>query len=76
MPTTLDYDQVLKAVAEWPPEQRASLAHALIDTLKPANRSKPTLDQIVGIARGAGPAPTDEQVAQWLDEARTEKYGR
>jgi hypothetical protein len=77
MSTTLDYDQVLKVVAGWPPEQRASLAHALIDTLKPANDSrKPTLDQIVGIARGEGPAPTDEQVELWLDEHRMEKYGR
>jgi hypothetical protein len=76
MSSTLDYDKVLKAVADWPPEQRASLAHALIDTLRPARRAKPTLDELVGVARGTGPAPTDEDVEQWLDEDRMRKYGR
>jgi hypothetical protein len=76
MATTLEYDQVLRTITQWPPEQRASLAHAVLDSLRADGRRKPTLDQILGIARGEGPAPTDEQVEQWLDEHRMEKYGR
>ena len=71
----LDYEQIFQVVVQWPPQQRASLAHALIDTLQPANRAKPTLDQLVGVARGDGPPPTDEQVKQWIDEHRVTKYG-
>ena len=67
-----EYDQVFRTVVQWPPDQRASLARALIDTLRPPSREKPTLDQIVGIAHGNG----DEQVEQWLGEHRMQKYGR
>jgi hypothetical protein len=74
-----EYSKVLKAVSAWPAEERASLAHALIDTLKPqfsSHQQRPALEQLVGIARGPGPAPTDEQVKQWVDDARTQKYGK
>jgi hypothetical protein len=76
MSLDVDFVEVLKKVSQWPPEQRATLAHALIDSLKPLKREKPTIDQLVGIGRGAGPAPTDEQVKQWIDEHRTQKYGK
>ena len=74
-----DYIAILNTVSTWPPEERASLAHALIDSLKPAvagSRTKPTIDQLVGIARGSGPAPTDEQIEQFIGDARTQKYVR
>ncbi|HZL38535.1 MAG TPA: hypothetical protein VFC78_24710 [Tepidisphaeraceae bacterium] len=75
-----EYETVLKAVANWPPDQRVSLAHALIDSLGTraieSSRAKPALDQLVGIARGSGAVPTDGQVSQWIDEARMQKYER
>lgn len=73
-----DFQSVLKTVSSWPADQRASLAHALLQSLStsdPSSRKKPTLDEIVGIARGTGPAPTDAQVKQWLDEHRMRKHG-
>ena len=75
-----DYDLVLKTVSAWPVEQRASLLNALINSLGSAGQGqkgpKPTIDELVGVARGEGPPPTDEQVKQWIDEHRMQKYGR
>lgn len=74
----LDYDAVWRAVSGWPTERRVTLAHALIDSLRsPPDRPrpKPSLDELVGSARGEGPAPTDEMVEQWIDEHRMQKYG-
>ena len=34
-----------------------------------------TLDKAAGLLRLKGPAPTDEQVRQWLDEELLRKYG-
>ena len=51
----------------------------IVEGLKPKRVQgceKPTLDQFVGIARGSGPIPNDDQVGQWIDEARMQKYGR
>jgi hypothetical protein len=74
-----EFNEVLKAVSAWPAQQRASLAQVLIDSLINRSgepRSKPAIDELVGIARGADPAPDDLQVEQWIDEARTRKYGQ
>ena len=73
-----EFESVLKAVAGWSADRRATLAHVLIESLTreaAAARPKPTIDQIVGVARGAGPPPTDEQVKQWINEHRMRKYG-
>ena len=71
-----NFDSVLNEVTAWPPEHRATLAQVLIESLRrDVPRRKPTIDQIIGIARGDGPTPSDEQVKQWIDEHRTRKYG-
>ena len=75
-----DYDSVLATVSSWPADRRASLVNALIESLSnatvPQRSRKPTIDELVGVARGDGPPPTDEQVKQWIDEYRMHKYGR
>jgi hypothetical protein len=79
MSRSSEFVEVLKVVSAWPAQQRASLAQVLIDSLingSGERRSKPAIDELVGIARGAGPAPDDLQVEQWIDEARTRKYGQ
>jgi hypothetical protein len=75
-----EYSSVIKTVSTWPLEDRITLAQDLLGTLKSdvAQRrtSKNTADQALGIAKGSGPAPTDGEVKQWIDEHRMEKYGR
>jgi hypothetical protein len=34
------------------------------------------VEQLVGMAAGDRPPPNDEEVQQWIDEHRMEKYGR
>jgi hypothetical protein len=73
------YSEVLKIVAAWPPEQRESLLHALIARFPDRaeqQRPRPTVDELIGIAKGGNAAPTDSEVDQWIDEARTRKYER
>ena len=51
MSATLDYNSILQTVTKWPPEQRASLAHELLATLRPAPGERPTIDELTGVAR-------------------------
>jgi hypothetical protein len=79
MSRSAEFNEVLKVVSAWPAQQRASLAQVLIDGLinrSSEARSKLALDELVGIARGKNPVPDDLQIEQWIDEARTRKYGQ
>ena len=73
-----EIDSILKRVETWPPEDRRALAIELLQrsttgaTLPPRD----TLSQARAIAGSrTGPAPTDEEVKQWIDEHRMAKYG-
>jgi hypothetical protein len=72
-----EINQVLKQVQNWTPEDRYELADAILTQDGPPVKPDAPLsvDDLVGIARGSGPAPTDEQVEQWIDEERMRKYG-
>ena len=80
MSHTSDYRQVLELVSAWPAEDRIALARDVLGTLQgptaPATPRRPTFERALGIARGEGPPPTDEQVEQWIDEYRMNKYGQ
>jgi len=71
MSASLDYSSVLQAVKQWPPEQRASLAHLLLDGLPKQQTQRPAIDELIGAAKREGPALTNEELAKWLDEYRT-----
>ena len=78
----VSYDEVLNAVRQWPTTQRFHLVQEVLKTLEPATmrierpqRKEKTLDRALGLVNLNGPAPTDEEVKQWLDEHRMEKYG-
>ena len=78
-PSSADYSGVLRTVSGWPPEDRIALAQDIlrivqIDLSKPRPRRR-TLDRALGLARGAGPPPTDEDVERWIEDHRREKYG-
>jgi hypothetical protein len=79
MESNAEYDAVLQVVSQWPAEQRITLAHDVLETLRAHGRDeagvKSTLDRALGLGRGAGEPPSDEQVENWLEERRMEKHG-
>ncbi|HEY0009233.1 MAG TPA: hypothetical protein VGB55_10955 [Tepidisphaeraceae bacterium] len=70
--------QVFDTVRQWPRLRQIDLMRALLNSIaqETPRGPRPSADTLFGIARGEGPAPTDEQVKEWIDQARTEKYGR
>lgn len=77
---TQNYKRILQEIREWPTSNRISLVQDILRTIsddmevlpKPRN----TLSEALGLlASNDHPAPTDEQVGQWLDEHRMQKYG-
>jgi hypothetical protein len=76
---TTEYDRVLKIIQNWPAARRLTLVQAVLKTLTPADvTERPpqarTLEQARGLLATNSPAPTDEEIAQWLDERRNERY--
>jgi len=74
-----NYEGVLNIVRQWPLLQQMALVQDVLKTLKvrlePARRSGNTLSRALGLLATDQPAPTDEEIEQWLDERRTERYG-
>ena len=77
---TADYEQILNIVRSWPATQRFTLVQEILDTLAPVDSSehvsRQTLEQARGLLTAGRPAPSDEEIAQWLDERRAERYGQ
>jgi hypothetical protein len=75
----INYDTVLKIIRGWPVSQRVTLVQAVLSTLVPPPNAlaprAPTLTRARGLLATAQPAPSDEQISQWLEERRQERYG-
>jgi len=73
-----NYEGVLNIVRQWPPLQQMALVQdvlkALTVRLEPARLPGDTLSRALGLLEADQPAPSDEEVEQWLDEHRMEKY--
>jgi hypothetical protein len=73
------YETVLKTVRQWPPERRLALVQDVLSTLAPeVSSSQPkrkTLEEALGLLATDQPAPSDDEVQQWLNARRMEKYG-
>jgi hypothetical protein len=73
-----EYHQVLTTVYRWSPTERIALIQDLLNTLTPAEDSDApsikTLDLALGLLSDDRPAPSDEEIAAWLDERRLEKF--
>jgi hypothetical protein len=72
------YASILRTVRKWPARQRYRLVQELLRTLEPegeATEKEDTLSLARGLLATGKPAPTDEEVTQWLEEHRLEKYG-
>ncbi len=76
---TADYEEILTIVRSWPAAERFTLVQDVLQTLAPADAfvapRSPTLDQARGLLVTDQPAPSDEQIARWRDERRSERYG-
>jgi hypothetical protein len=76
---TASYDGVLRVIQKWPPARQIELVQEVLSAISlrvalPSKRQK-TLDRAFGLLANEKPAPTDEEVKQWLEERRTEKFG-
>jgi hypothetical protein len=75
---SVNYESVLDIVRQWPLSQRLTLVQEVLKTLAPegggASPPRQTLAKALGLLAQNQPAPTDENIQQWLDEHRTEKY--
>lgn len=75
----INYDSILNTVRQWPTAQRMELVKDVLETIsprvEPAKKRQKTLSKALGLLATDQPAPTDEEVKQWLDEHRMEKYG-
>lgn len=75
----LDRDTILKTVHTWPLAEQMALAQAILRRASEeldTEPQRPSWREMVGLASNGLEPPTDEQVAQWLDEHRIQKYGR
>ena len=78
-PEAAEYETLLKIITAWPPAKRVRLIQDVLKTLAPmmeeARPRRKTLHIAEGLLATDQPPPTDEQIEQWLDERRMEKYG-
>lgn len=78
---TPDYQHVLDRVQAWPTTSRLTLVQDIIASIHFEQSAKPsstkdTLSTALGLlAAPDKQPPTDEDIDQWLDEHRMEKYG-
>lgn len=82
---TLDRETVLRTIQTWPLTEQMALVQTILHRATarlaeaPASAQlpqRPSWREMAGLAAVPGQEPpSDEQVAQWLDEHRMEKYG-
>lgn len=84
-PPMLDHDTILEAVRHWPREAQLLLARELLSTVATSSayesRDASPMAQagwrnLIGLLATEQTPPSDEDVARWREERRTEKYGR
>lgn len=76
----VSYSDVMKIIGTWTPFMRFTLMKELLKTLEPefkgtSSKRRKTLDQALGLLATNESPPSDEEVQQFLDEYRMEKYG-
>ena len=71
------YQQVLEVVSRWSDVRRFTLVQDVLKTLEPEKRphQKQTLQQALGLLETTVQPPSDEEVKQWIEDHRMEKYG-
>lgn len=76
---TVTHESIVKIVQTWSTDRRLQLVEDILRNLKVENEEAPvrkkTLRTALGLLSTNNPPPTDEEIDQWLDERRMEKYG-
>ena len=83
---TLDRETILRAVRSWPAGEQIALAQEILLRAEEQRmeehprrrhwqRSRIASSELRGLLANGQPAPSDEEVARWLDEERMKKYG-
>ncbi len=75
----INYETTLRTIRQWTIAQRFALLQDVLKTLVPEVERPPvrerTLERALQVVPLDRQPPTDEEVKQWLDEHRMEKYG-
>ena len=81
--TSPERDAILHAIERWPLEDQVALARTILERAVTSSSrilqeepARSTWDALYGIASDGQEPPSDEQVAQWLDEHKMKKYGQ
>jgi predicted RNA polymerase sigma factor len=77
MPRETEITEILTRVDTWSQEDRVALAYQILREMRIKVLGDPprhTLERALGMGRGDGPAPTDEQVDAMMARHRLEKY--
>ncbi len=75
---TQERERILRDIQGWPVEEQVALARTILqraEELRQGQRPQVPSAALRGLLANGQPAPSDEEVARWLDEARMEKYG-
>ncbi len=76
---TASYEEVIKVIQHWPPRLRTTLIRDVADMQlgaeEPSRRKDDILARVMARPDAGLPVPTDDEVEQWMEEHRTEKYG-
>ena len=78
---TSDREAILKAIDAWPLEDQIALAQMILQRsaahTAPGAKTpqRPSWKQMAGMASNGQMPPSDQEVAQWLDEHTSAKYG-
>ena len=71
--------EILQAIRKMLPDEQQDLALEILRYARVSVRDEPRLlpdsGSLAGLLATGEPPPTDEEVAQWLDEHRSGKYG-
>lgn len=79
-----DQERILRDIQEWPLDEQLALAQTILQRVArlrdqqsglPSQASRVPSAALRGLLANGQPAPSDEEVARWLDEARMKKYG-
>ena len=84
MAQMMSYDNILNTIRNWPLSKRLTLVQDILKTLAPDLKAvepdsprakRNTLKEALGLLATNQPAPSDQEIQDWLNEHRLEKYG-